>query len=291
VRPRFFEFRMRAINLILIIATAANGLFIEVMRRHGHILGALATLFGIALIARVVSATYLSAQVERVPMPKGHRHVPLREFVARFTHGDSGRAIALLLGMQVGLQMSVPFLQPYLLRRLHLENEFTSYGIVMAAVLVGKIVALPLWGRWAHSGRVGALLWIGCAGLVPVPAMWLISTSLPMAIAVQVYTGVVTAAFEYAAFLRLFDSVQDNERTSIITWYQAAWSLAVLLGSTVGAQLLSMSEASGVGYAWLFIGAAAVRLLALPLVVRALAPLSGAASLKPVPTHSPLGDA
>jgi MFS family permease len=275
VRPRFFANRMRVITVMLIIATAANGLFIEIMRRHGHVLGALATLFGIALLARVVSGTYLSAQVERLPMPKGYRHVPLGEFLARFAHGESGRAIALLLAMQVGLQMSIPFLQPYLLRRLNLENEFSSYGVIMASLLVGKIIALPLWGKWAHAGHMRRLIWIGCLGLIPVPALWLISDSIWMAVCVQLYTGAVTAAFEYAGFLRVFETVQDNERTSVLTWYQAIGSLAVLLGSVGGAKLLALGEAHGAGYAWLFVGATVARFATIPLIARAAAKVAG----------------
>jgi MFS family permease len=277
-RPRFFATRMRVMTVLLILATVANGLFIEAGRRQGHALGALATLFGIALLARVISSTYLSAQVERHPMPKGFRHVGLREFIARFAHGDSGRAIAFLLAMQFGLQMSGPFLQPYLLRRLNLENEFSSYGIVMAALLVGKIIALPLWGRMAHARRVDHLLWIGGLGLIPVPALWLISDSLWVAVLVQLYTGAVLAAFEYAGFLRVFETVRDSERTSVITWYQAMSSLAVLLGSLVGAKLLALGDAHHAGYAWLFLGATAARFAAIPLLIRAASHSPAAAS-------------
>jgi hypothetical protein len=96
-----------------------------------------------------------------------------------------------------------------------------------------------------------------------------------MAVCVQLYTGAVTAAFEYAGFLRVFETVQDNERTSVLTWYQAIGSLAVLLGSVGGAKLLALGEAHGAGYAWLFVGATVARFATIPLIARAAAKVAG----------------
>ena len=38
---------------------------------------------------------------------------------------------------------------------------------------LGKVIALPLWGRVAHYAGARRLLWIGGTSIVPVAALWL----------------------------------------------------------------------------------------------------------------------
>ena len=78
---------------------------------------------------------------------------------------------------------------------------------------------------------------MGAIGIVPLPALWLVSDALPYLIAIQVVAGVAWAALEYATQLSFFESLDERDRT--------LGSLATTLG---GAGLLTILIAFGVDW-------------------------------------------
>jgi MFS family permease len=110
------------------------------------------------------------------------------------------------------------------------------------------------------------VLFIGGIGLVPAAAMWAMSDNFWYLLGVQVATGAVWACYEIATFLLLFETIPSGERTSVLSLFNFANTLAIVCGSLVGATLLGvMGEGIG-AYHTLFVLSSGLRLLTLPLL-------------------------
>jgi len=146
-----------------------------------------------------------------------------------------------------------------------------SYGELVALfsiAFVSKVLALPLWGHVAK--RIGArqLLWIGGVGIVPWSACWIVSQHLAWLTILQILGGVAWAAYELAFFLLFFESIAEEERTSVLTIYNLLNTTAWVAGSLIGGALLFSLDASLLGYFLVFGLSTVGRMAALPLLAR-----------------------
>ncbi len=112
------------------------------------------------------------------------------------------------------------------------------------------------------------LLWIGGIGIIPISAGWILSQQFTWLLLLQVVSGVVWGAYELAFFLLFFESIAEEERTSLLTFYNLFNSTAWVAGSLVGGLILFACGTSYHGYLLIFGLSSLGRLLALPLLAR-----------------------
>lgn len=274
LRARYFGRRVLITNLASVAATALAGVILSA-GQPGGMLGqsmsageAFALAFALAGGARLVSALLLRAQVEPVPMPPNHRHLSLAEFGRMLTTRTTGRLITYILAAQLAVQISTPFITPYLLERAGLKSNYTVFGFMLAVQLIAKAFFMDIWGRYAHARGPHALLAAGAIIIIPQPILWMLPPTIPVLFLLQLSSGVSTAAFELGIFLMLLRHVDDGQRTSIMARYQLMNSAVFVLGSLVGAAVLHEGQRLGVGYSWLFVLGGIARLITLPLFYR-----------------------
>ncbi|MBN1426700.1 hypothetical protein JXA88_19305, partial [Candidatus Fermentibacteria bacterium] len=159
------------------------------------------------------------------------------------------------------------------------DNRCLQTGFLLAAqpAFLAKAIALPKMGRWAHRFGPKSLLWIGGIGIVPLPALWLLS-SATMLLVLQIVGGVVWACYEFATFLLLFETIRDAERTSILTSFNLLNAVAIAAGSALGGLVLRLAGEGQGAYMLLFLASSAGRLFTLPL-------LRTVAEVPPSPFH------
>jgi MFS family permease len=172
-----------------------------------------------------------------------------------------------MLAAQTAVQISGPYFTPYMLGEM--KVSYANYLLLIAAAYSARIVVLPTLGVLVR--RVGArrVLWFSGLGIIPLAALWLVSDSLIYLFFVQLIAGAVWAAFELATFLLLFDTIREEERTSVLTTFNLGNALAMVGGAAVGGALL---KALGTGYAAymaIFAVSSGLRILTVPLLARA----------------------
>jgi len=267
-RARYFSRRSPILNITQLIAIFAGGWVLESGREHARTLATLGVLLIVALVARAMSAWYLHRHVVGIRIPEGFRQVPWGEAFGRFRHGPGGRVLAYRLAVQLALNVSTPFIVPFLLRRHDLQNDFALYALVMGLLLVGKAVAVPMWGLLAHAHGARMLLRIGGLLIIPIPALWLAGDDIGWFCAVQLFSGAAMGAYELGTFLIMFDTVPEAERTSILAKFNFADNLAIVAGSLIGAAVLRGFGTDGPGYIAAFVGSLALRAAAVALLAR-----------------------
>ncbi|MEO2033338.1 MAG: MFS transporter [Planctomycetaceae bacterium] len=229
-------------------------------------LPAFALLFVMAGCFRLLSAWMIGQQSEPVPLPANMRQIPWRKVFHHLHASSGGRLLLYLVTVQAAAQMAGPFFTPFMLKKL----EFT-YGELVALFSIAffsKVVALPIWGRVAK--RIGArkLLWIGGIGIVPLSAGWLVSQHFVWLGFLQFVGGVTWAAYELAFFLLFFESIAEEERTSVLTIYNLLNTTAWVAGSLIGGLILLYCDTSVRGYLVVFALSSVGRLAALFLLAR-----------------------
>lgn len=237
LRAPFFARRSRATQAMLLLGLAGGGVTLHAVGHGGLELIAFATLFGAAMLSRLVSAAFLWSQSES-PRPIDE-HVMIRpsELLRRSRHSADGRLLVYLLMVQIAAQLAAPYFTPFMLEQLHFD--YVTYMLLIATSFVAKALVLPLLGELATRTSARRLLWIGGVGIVPLSALWIASDSVPYLVAIQVLAGVAWAAHELATFLLFFETIRDEERTGMLTTFNLLNAVALVTGATLGGIVLT----------------------------------------------------
>ncbi|MGQ0614817.1 MAG: MFS transporter [Planctomycetaceae bacterium] len=279
LRARYFGARSRWCHAALMGGLLGGGALLQFGSDRGWRLQAFAAIFLIAGAARFASALFLKGQSEPRPVPRIPRSVPLRELLGRIRGRADGRLLLYLVGAQATAAIASPYFNPYMLEKL--AFSYDRYMTLLGCAFLGRVALLPALGRFAHRFGAAALLRAAGFAIVPLPAFWLLTTAYEPLLVVQFVTGTAWGAYELASFLLYFDSVEEHERTSLLTTYQFAHAAGTVGGSALGAVWLATLHESTNAYLYLFAISTAARALTLiPLArVRAAEPALAPAAL------------
>lgn len=270
IRTRFFAWRSRVSQSCLLVGFAAGGLLLAYAKRHAFVVTAFGFIFIVAGLFRLTSAAALYRQSEPSAGRAAKGHKNLRQVLLGLRGHAGGRLLVYLFAVQIGVQLAGPFFTPFMLKRQGMT--YTEYMFLIALGFAGKVIALPAWGRLAKHAGVRPLMWIGGIGIVPLAGCWLglqwITHDVLYLSFVQVFGGIAWAAYELAFFLMFFETIPRHERTSLLTIYNFANSLALVFGAMLGAGWLALVGESRESYLQLFGLSSAARLLALGFLLR-----------------------
>src|SRR6478752_3251591 len=171
LRARFFAFRARVSQACTLAGFAFGGLALQAGKNTGWLLAAFVGIFMVGSSCRFMLAWFLSRQSEPSRGRYQPRAVPIREVFFR-AKGQAGIPLVLyLFAMQAAVQISGPYFAPYMLGQQNMS--YVSYMVLVGIGYLGKVIALPWWGRVAQQAGARRLLWIGGTSIVPVAALWL----------------------------------------------------------------------------------------------------------------------
>ncbi len=250
VRAPFFAMRTRLGQAGTLIGFLAGGAALQYGKHSGNVLEAFAVIFAVAGACRCFSARFLSRQSETVAVHAEQQHVGFRELCTRIKEGSSERLLLYFLAVQVAVQISGPYFSPFMLGQL--KMSYLDYVGLLATSFVAKILMLPACGRFAAQFGARRLLWVGGIGIMPVAGMWLYAHTFLQLVALQFVAGAVWAAYELAMFLLFFETCRREERTSIMTMFNLANAVALVIGALIGGGVLKVLGQSREAYLVLF---------------------------------------
>jgi MFS family permease len=278
LRARFFAQRARLAQLALLAGMVAGGYALEWGKRAGAELVTFGALFAAACAARLVSSRFLAGMSERPGLAGRLEAIDFRGVLRELRGHDAGRIVGWLIAMQVTVNLAAPFFTPYMLGPL--AFSYDGFMLLTATSFVSRVAVLPWLGRLAERGRAAHVLRLGALGIVPLPALWLVSDDFGYLVALQAFAGCAWAAVELATLLVFFDGLAQERRTSVLAVYNLASSAAVALGSLLGAAVFVALGSGAAAYAALFAVSSIARAMTLPLLRR----------VGPHPAPSPAGE-
>lgn len=264
LRATYYARRARLQQITTMVGFLAGGFALQYGRSMGDPVPIFAWLFGCAGLCRGLSTVCLALQSEPVPIPPDARWLSLHETWQRFSQGTMGTFLVFAVAVQAGVYVAGPYFNPYILKVLNWE--YRDYAVLLGSSFVAKFLCLPLWGRFAHRAGAWSLLWIGSVGIVPLAAGWNVSSNFWWLLGLQLFAGAAWGAYELALVLLFFETIPSRERTSILTLYNLANSLAIVVGSALGAGLLKAGHVSPEAYHWVYAASTVLRFGALGLL-------------------------
>jgi len=252
VRAHYFATRTRITQIGVLVGLLLGGIVLQYGTAVGQRLHAFALLFLVAAACRTGSAWLLSATSEPAPLPENYRSVPTLEALGRLLRrSHEGRLLLYLLSVQTAVHLSAPYFTPYMLGRLGLD--YASYMVLIAASFGAKILMLPLLGILARRFGARQLLWVGGLGIVPLASLWIVSDWFPYLLVVQCLAGTAWGAYELATFLLVFETIREDERTSVLTTFNLANAVAMVGGSLIGGWILTRLGETQYAYHVIFV--------------------------------------
>jgi len=288
LRANYFACRARISQACTLMGFVVGGIALQLGHEQGWLLGAFVGIFLLGAACRYLSAWFLSRQSEPSRGRYASHHLSLRDVFSR-AGGEVGLPLVLfLLAMQTAVQISGPYFAPFMLAQQKLS--YVSYMVLTGTAYLGKVIALPQWGRVAHYAGARRLLWIGGTAIVPVAALWIaadwfapwqttvnlhlgsltfacpLSAEMIYLAGIQLISGIVWAAYELAMMLMFFEAIPRHNRASVLTFYNWGNSAALVIGSLIGATVLQLGHETHVAYMALFGLSSLARLLTVLLL-------------------------
>lgn len=272
LRARFFAHRSRVAQVGLIVGVAGGGAILQWGKSAGVELAAFGVVFFIAFLARTASSWLLSRHSDAPPGFERRIEPLSRASIAPFLAEGKGRMVLLyMLAVTMSVQVSGPFFTAYMLEELRFN--YLELMLMTVANVLSKVMFLPVIGRFAKSQGPGRLLWIGGLAITPAATLWLVSGDFWYLMALQFVVGAGWACWEMATFLLVFDTIPEDRRTPVLTVFNLANAVSIVLGSVIGAVILRYAGVGAWGYAVLF-GATGVMRLVTLFMLASIAPIS-----------------
>src|SRR5579863_40347 len=234
-RGRFFGERNRRMGMTTFIALCLAGLFLQVGRQRGHENLCYILIFSIAFSARWVSAYYLAKHIDPPYSPKSEDVFSVWAFLRRGSRSNFGRFVLYVALMHFSVQVSSPFISPYLLR--DLKFSYFQFMAVAGAAVVAQFLTMNSWGRVAdHFGNKRVLHLSGL--LLPlIPPLWLVTANFYALLLIQMLAGFAWAGFSLAMGNYILDVVTPPKRARCAALYNCANAIGIFVGASLGGAL------------------------------------------------------
>ncbi len=280
-RLPFFSIRAKQAQLWTVMGLVAGGLILDASRRAGHELTAFSVLFFVAGVLRVVSAFFLWIQEDspRAMVSKALQRDSVMSQAAPPDPGPKVRvdvpglrrvflfAIAFFFLTHFSVHVSAPYFSPYMLRSLQLE--YAPYMVLIAASFAGRVIFTNFFVKICKRFGVRTLLIVGACAIVPLPVLWVVSSSYWYLLVLQLLSGFAWGAHELGFTLVLLETMGDEQRSKLLAFVGFFNAVGMVGGTIIGAQLIGAGPAAIEQYHLLFWVSSFMRLL--PFVF--LAPL------------------
>ena len=238
VRGRYLSRRSVPVQLCFFLAIVAAGAILQGSEslRWGPALG-FAVCFAIAGAARGGSAHFLSRQHD--PGKGLQRDRPsLGGAIAGWRSHPYGRLILLLTLVIASVNLSAPYFVAYWLD--HLKLSYAQFTALTAVTVVARVVAAPYWGEIARTFGNRRALQVALVLVMPLSALWTLSTSFAYMIALQIVAGFAWAGYELCYILNLFDCTDDRNRAQVMSLFSLLTGVSIVAGSLLGGWLLGV---------------------------------------------------
>ncbi len=244
-RGRYFSRRRIATSSATFISIMVGGLILKYAKDSlGKEFLGFAIIFGIALVARLLSVWFYS-KVEEVPFKAEKKNeFTLKDFLIhfnqRFKKGYFNTLVLYVALMNFGVYFVAPYIVAHILKEL--SFSYLQYVIVIGTYIMFQVLFFPVWGRLCDKYSALSVLKVTGYLVALSPILWLIPNNIYQAVMVQMYSGFAMSGFLISSFNFILEVTTPKKRPTAITYYNLINGTFIFLGSICGALLISISQ-------------------------------------------------
>jgi MFS family permease len=232
-RGRYFGRRTSLGILLQFVSGTAGGLGLWIFKQDGHEAWGYTIVFSAAFLARWSSIYFLARMVEPPYVPRGEDAFSLWQFLRRLPHSNFAKFVVFVACLMASAQFAGCLFNIYWLRTLHYPYWW-QYTACLNALLIVQIPALLFWGRAADRFGNKKVLGVTSIGIAVLPALWLISSHIALAIFLQLWSGFFWCGFNQSVQNFLLDAVSPPKRTRCTAYLNLIQNFGLLVGGVAG---------------------------------------------------------
>lgn len=236
-RGVYFARRAKIMASLSFLALCTAGWLLSLWQHHPF------TWIGFALIFALAGGARLASAFALAPVEDVHHaaHAEMRKGFREFLAGTSlsFRRFLLFSGLMHGaVLIAGPFFVVYMLRDLHWS--YLTYGMWLAAGILGQLVTLKAWGQFGDRHGNKALLTV-TGFMVPfLPMLYLIGTNFGFLVVVNFLGGVTWGGLALGLQNYVLDAVEQADRAKAVATYSTINALGWCLGAFTGSWLIGI---------------------------------------------------
>ncbi len=242
-RGSFFGHRHVATSIAVFASFLIGGSILSYAKNTmGNAYVGFATIFLLAMIARLFSVFFLSRQYEPNLRIKQKDEFTFKDFLfhfkKRFKKGHFNTIVLYLAFMHFAFYLTSPFLVAFMLNIL--EFTYIQYVIAIGCSLIMQIIMFPIWGKF--SDKYGARKILKFTGILVAfnPFFWLFANSLGSVILINIYSGFTFSGFILSSFNFMMETTKREKRATAMSYYAMVNGIFIFVGSIVGAGLVNI---------------------------------------------------
>ncbi len=238
---KYFGTRNKIIGFIALVSMLAGGFVLDRFTGSKVFIGFF-ILFGVCFFARLISSALLRKKYEpHLKIEKEH-YFSFWQFVKKMAGNNFGRFAISTTLLQLAINLATPFFSVYMLQGLGFS--YTYYTIVIVSSIIGNLLFMPLWGKFADKYGNVATMKITAYLTCLVPFGWFASYFFfhgPTTVGLVVYlsgieflSGIIFAGFNLSTSNFIYDAV-TREKMGLCTAYDNITSgIGIFIGATLG---------------------------------------------------------
>lgn len=233
---RYFAKRARVSQIGILLGLIGGGVALHNNVEIGPFSSVFTMLFVFAFGCRLLSSFILSSQYFDPNWNKEPKLGFRASWKVFWANSSKRQFFFYLAPFQAAVFVSSPFVTPYMLAQV--KMNYGSYMTAIGILFVGKILTLTLIDRFRQNASGFSLLVFGAGAIVPLPAMWAVSSDLYFVCFLQLLSGMAWAFVEVGLALIFFKDLKQEEKVPMLTVYNLLNSMAIILGTYVGGKVL-----------------------------------------------------
>ena len=245
---KYFGMRNKIIGFISLIAMLGAGFLLDHFKQTKVFVGFF-ILFGICFFARLISSQLLRKKYEPELRIEKDYHFSLWQFIKKMRHNNFGRFVIASALMDFAINMASPFFAVYMLKGLGFN--YATFTIVTISSIIGNLIFVPLWGKFADKYGNVKTLKITAVLTTLVPLGWFFSFFLfkhhplglvPFLVLIEFYSGVVFAGYRLTQSNFIYDAVTRQRMALCISYFNFISSIGTFIGATFAGILASQAD-------------------------------------------------
>lgn len=250
-RGRYFGRRTALGILLQFVAGTVAGLGLWLFKREGHEVWGYLIVFTGAFLARWSSIYFLARMEEPPYVPREEEAFTFWQFLRRLPHSNFAKFAVFVACLTASAHFAGCLFNIYWLRTLHYAYWW-QYTACINAILIVQIPALLFWGRIADRFGNKKVLVVTSVGITMLPALWLISTHIALAIVLQMWSGFFWCGFNQSVQNFLLDAVSPPKRTRCTAYLNLVQNFGLLVGGVAGAIAINVIPSHLGSFHWTY---------------------------------------
>jgi MFS family permease len=232
-RGRYFGRRTALCILLQFVAGTLAGVGMSFYKQNGMEAWGYGTIFTGAMLARWASTYYLGRMMEPSYTPREEESFTLVQFLRRLPQSNFAKFVMFVAFLTASAQFVGCLFQWYWLKTL--QYPYWKYTACVTAVVVIQIPALLFWGRVADRYGNKRVLVVTSVAIAVLPALWLVSTHIVLAVFLQLWSGFFWSGFNQSVQNFLLDAVTPPKRARCNAYLGLFTNTGLLIGGVSGA--------------------------------------------------------